>query len=509
MNSLKSFLLILAVLTLSLPLIGILADNTGCAAVDSSTDVPPQVVEISISRITGKTVELVGVVNDPDSGLRMWIWDFGDGEVERKTGGWSKVGDSLYKMVVRHTYDDYRTYWVTVKVIDYWDKESRNKTVPITVSKSNYEPIVEFKEIRPNPAKPGEEITFRAVGLDPDGQVVHYYWDFGDGKKKDGSNLSVVKHSYSKAGTYIVKVRVKDDSGAYSGTVSMEVYVISESKAQPRNRRPVISSVNYVPKEPNAGETVRFRATAIDPDGDSLRFEWNFGDGTIKNGGAQITHIYKREGAYTVKVKAIDSEGAASSIFTVSVAVRGNKAPQATIVDIKNFDNRTFAFQGMGLDPDGQVISFVWDFGDGKQYTGELEGNSIPHKYINHTYSRSGNYTVKFRVKDDKGAWSLWVSKKITVLVEEKQVSSAVLGGMGFNDLGIAAIVGGLIVSAAAYLAYKESKSNTFLERSKELRKTKIRKSRKGKYVRRGYKGRSYQEPFGQNNKRKKKPPWP
>ena len=65
--------LITALLVLTLTTVAVSAD-TGCPAVDSSTDVAPRVVEITVYRVTGKTVELIGVVEDPDSGLREWIW---------------------------------------------------------------------------------------------------------------------------------------------------------------------------------------------------------------------------------------------------------------------------------------------------------------------------------------------------------------------------------------------------------------------------------------------------
>ncbi|MCD6348694.1 MAG: PKD domain-containing protein [Candidatus Korarchaeota archaeon] len=491
---------VLAILTLTLLTITVSAD-TGCPAVDSSADQPPRVIEISVYRISSKTVELIGVVEDPDSGLRKWIWDFGDGTVVNKTGGWSRIGDSTYKMVIQHTYSDYRTYWVKLKVIDDWLKESDVKTVPINVKKSNYKPVVRLIEITPNPAQPKEKITFVAEGIDPDGHVVTYYWDFGDGKKTNGANLTRVTHTYSKEGTYVLKVKVKDDKGAYSDAVTKEIYIRSESKPKPKNKPPSISSVDLTPREPSVGTLVVFRATALDPDGDRITFEWKFGDGTIKNGGAKITHIYRREGAFTVKVRAIDQKGASSPFYTLSVAVKGNKPPQATIIGVRTLDNVTFLFQGMGIDPDGQVVAYQWDFGDGEKVNGSLEGNSIPHKFLNHTYERSGNYTVKFRVRDDKGAWSLWATTRVAVLVPSK-VNSATLGTFDFSNVGIAVGVGAIIVSVAGYLAYRESKSSTFIERSKRNRRIVVRRpprSVSGVYRNTPRNGRT----------RKKKRPWP
>ncbi|MCU4140519.1 MAG: hypothetical protein MW690_000994 [Methanophagales archaeon] len=54
-----------------------------------------------------------------------------------------------------------------------------------------------------------EEITFDAsASTDPDGSIVSYEWDFGDGETASGK---VVTHAYSDAGSYTVTLTVTDD----------------------------------------------------------------------------------------------------------------------------------------------------------------------------------------------------------------------------------------------------------------------------------------------------------
>lgn len=56
---------------------------------------------------------------------------------------------------------------------------------------------------------PGEEIIFDAgESNDPDGEIVAYYWDFGDGQVGEGV---VIAHSYKDNGTYRLFLTVKDD----------------------------------------------------------------------------------------------------------------------------------------------------------------------------------------------------------------------------------------------------------------------------------------------------------
>jgi PKD repeat protein len=55
-------------------------------------------------------------------------------------------------------------------------------------------------------------VTFGASGSsDPDGQIVSYAWEFGDGGT--GSGVSTT-HIYNNPGTYVAKLTVTDDQGA-------------------------------------------------------------------------------------------------------------------------------------------------------------------------------------------------------------------------------------------------------------------------------------------------------
>jgi len=67
---------------------------------------------------------------------------------------------------------------------------------------------------------------------------------------------------------------------------------------------------------------------------------------------------------------------------------------------------QTVKFTDKSRDPDGQIRSWEWDFGDG---TTSAEQNP------SHVYRAAGTFTVKLIVTDDKGARSQPVEKKITV----------------------------------------------------------------------------------------------
>lgn len=68
-------------------------------------------------------------------------------------------------------------------------------------------------------------ITFKGSdSYDPDGTIISYRWDFGDGSKiEEGEE---VKHTFTTPGIYMVTLTVTDDRGS-TGTDTREIGVVS------------------------------------------------------------------------------------------------------------------------------------------------------------------------------------------------------------------------------------------------------------------------------------------
>lgn len=61
----------------------------------------------------------------------------------------------------------------------------------------------------------GETIVFTSHSADPDGQLVAFAWDFGDGGRSSDQNAI---YRYQKAGTYTVRLTVTDNDGTTAST---------------------------------------------------------------------------------------------------------------------------------------------------------------------------------------------------------------------------------------------------------------------------------------------------
>ncbi|ATU08350.1 LamG-like jellyroll fold domain-containing protein [Methanohalophilus portucalensis] len=82
-------------------------------------------------------------------------------------------------------------------------------------------PSADFAYSPPNPTT-YETVDFTDQSSDPDGNIVGWSWDFGDGNTSTDQNPS---HQYSSEGTYTVTLTVTDDDGEVS-TTSKTVEVI-------------------------------------------------------------------------------------------------------------------------------------------------------------------------------------------------------------------------------------------------------------------------------------------
>ena len=136
--------------------------------------------------------------------------------------------------------------------------------------------------------------------------ITEYKWDFGDGTTDSGVSKS---HAYTKAGTYTVKLTVKDDMGE-TNTAQVSVTI--------QNQDPV-AAFSFSPQSAKTGDTITFTDSSTDPDGDTLTYAWDFGDGgraTEKN----PTHVYTTAGTFTIRLTVRDADGGSNTV-TKSITV--------------------------------------------------------------------------------------------------------------------------------------------------------------------------------------------
>jgi hypothetical protein len=121
------------------------------------------------------------------------------------------------------------------------------------------------------------------------------------------------------------------------------------------------------------------------------------------------TLIDLSDGSHCVEVYANDTSGNMGSdkiCFTVDTTppeASFSYSPETPIVDEDLCFNASASY-----DPEGQVVSFEWDFGDGTTGTGVI---------AYHTYTELGNYTVALTIKNKAGNTG---TKTMTIIVQEQ-----------------------------------------------------------------------------------------
>ncbi|MDH5389727.1 MAG: PKD domain-containing protein, partial [Candidatus Bathyarchaeota archaeon] len=195
-------------------------DNDGSTATATSTKTvsnrPPvaSFTENATTVLTGEVIHFdASGSEDSDGSIINYLWDFGDGI--------TAVG-----VKVNHAYEDDGAYTVTLTVVDD-DGASESDSAVKTVS--NRPPVALFTE-NATIVKKGEVIHFDASeSYDLDGDIVSYFWDFGDGTN---ATDVTVDHAYAEDGNYTVTLTVIDDDGA-SSSVSDTKIVETEAVGWP------------------------------------------------------------------------------------------------------------------------------------------------------------------------------------------------------------------------------------------------------------------------------------
>ena len=127
-----------------------------------------------------------------------------------------------------------------------------------------------------------------------------------------------------------------------------------------------------------------------------------FTDGVWVHGWDTTTHA---NGQYTLGVRAHDGRNH-SEVVSITVTVKNEGANTAPVARISASSadvlaGETVTFDGIdSSDEDGEVVSYLFDFGDGTDTGWQSESRA------SHSFSREGDYTVSLTVRDDGGATS-------------------------------------------------------------------------------------------------------
>ena len=262
-----------------------------------------------------------------------------------------------------------------------------------------------------------DSVHFDGSGsYDPDGTIVSYEWDYGDGHIGTGVKPS---HKYSSSGTYDITLTVTDDDGLTdtNGTTT----VIGHGN-------PPLIQLIY----PTGGEILKDTATirwyAIDSEDSSnlpihLFYSDDDGDTWFRiNGILENTGEYEwdttnlPDGIYELLIEAVDSDNNIGHDSSEPFQIKNHDDPPENEPPEKPSKpsgptsgkaGTSYSYSSSTTDPDGDQVWYKWDWGD------ETSGWDGPYDSgdavdASHIWDEKGDYSIKVKAKDVHGEESPW-----------------------------------------------------------------------------------------------------
>ncbi|PCJ65605.1 MAG: hypothetical protein COA58_09370 [Bacteroidetes bacterium] len=214
-------------------------------------------------------------------------------------------------------------------------------------------------------------------------------WDSTDGTW-DGERSIVLNHLYTTPGEYTITIVTKDSSNCRDTSYLTAIVSTTEANFGIEN--------NFA----NCASTFNFSDSSILSTSQDfiIKWEWDFGDGTIQSILKNPSHQYTRGGYFDVKLKVWSALGCVDSIekriyisgpqpeFESDIGIWLNDTPVICVGDSITLANIS---QG-----DINTPSFIMDWGDGYYSTAASIGSLFSHQY-----NTSGTFELFLTQEDE------------------------------------------------------------------------------------------------------------
>jgi PKD repeat protein len=179
---------------------------SGCSLLDVLPSNEPPTAVIAADPVLGRAplrVQLDASASFDDGAIAEYVWAFDT----PPNGEWADGAR------VEHSFETSGIHTVRLKVTD---EAGLAGTAEIAITVENTPPLASCRFSSDSPVI-GEWVLFDAsASFDPDGRLVDFVWDFGDGASTRGTRVG---HAYEEVGVYSVRLTVEDDAGATASLV--------------------------------------------------------------------------------------------------------------------------------------------------------------------------------------------------------------------------------------------------------------------------------------------------
>ena len=271
---------------------------------------------------------------------------------------------------------------------------ARARVLSIIVNPANAAAPTAAFTVSPTTPEIGQLVTFDASTTTDEGVACTscaFTWDFGS----DGiSTGRIVTHTFTSAGSFIVRLTAVDSTGSASRVAQQTVVVTGTTI-------PIGLAVTSSPATPIAKQAATFTATATAATNHrivSYQFVWGDGD-TNNTNSPVIQHTYAQAGQYLLTLTVRDDLGQSSTanvVITVAsgltVSISGQTPPNPT-------NGQTVTFTATATsNVASSITKYEWDLdGDGSYETDTGTTPTASRAYA------SGTTIVGLKVTDSRG----------------------------------------------------------------------------------------------------------
>jgi len=302
---------------------------------NANPDTPPPPEGPVISKV-GVNCTFKVSASDPDLNRVSVRVDWNNGD----TSDWSEMfrsGDTMTLDYAWSTPGDFKISAQTKDengAVSLWSNW-HSITIADTV---NVPPGMPSTPAGPDTGFVGSVYDFSALAGDPNGDRVHLQFDWGDGDTSDWSALVsessqiTMSHAWLSAGEYSVVARAMDEKGLVSGWSNVHIMVAVWDTV---SRPPWIPFVPVGPDTVHVDSTYEFSTAGGDPNGDSVMFQFDWGDGDTSNWSAPVAesavvslgHSWTAAGDFSIRARARDvtdlvSDWSGAHVLTVKDSLK-------------------------------------------------------------------------------------------------------------------------------------------------------------------------------------------
>ncbi|MFZ0427176.1 MAG: PKD domain-containing protein [Acidobacteriota bacterium] len=273
------------------------------------------------------------------------------------------------------------------------DSECLGFYVQAALKRTIDEPPTVECSAQPTTVTEGDPVTINATMSDPDDDNLTVSWKTSGGRLSEHGNSATLDTKGLEAGRYSVMVEVSD--GEKVASCSSDITV------EKRKMPPTITCED-TSRTVTMGDSVTLRASASDPNGDTLTYSWTVDGQSVSNNSPQFEFgtTGRSVGQHQIRVTVTDVDNmSASCEFTVTVNLKPNLNPTCSLSLDRNsvLAGEPIRATAQASDPEGGPLTYAW------QVDGQQRSDSGTVLSINTSGMTGGPHSVTLNVTDERG----------------------------------------------------------------------------------------------------------